>query len=54
MSKKPLKATDKRRQAAHKGKSGVREPESGSGEGSPLASLFNERRKPNGRGKKAF
>lgn len=52
MSKKPLKATDRRRNS---GKRGVRAPESeDDGAGSPLANLFHDRRKPNGHGKKAF
>lgn len=51
MSKKPLKATDKRRQSK---KRGVKEPESDMGAGPPLADLFKDRRRPNGRGKKAF
>ena len=52
MSKKPLKATDRRRNS---GKHGVRSPENDDeGSGNPLANLFNDRRKPNGHGKKAF
>lgn len=49
MSKKPLKATDKRRQSK---KRGVKEPESDSGAGAPLADLFNDRRHANGKGKR--
>lgn len=51
MSKRPLKATDRRRNSK---KHDVRQPESDAGSGSPLADLFNDRRKPNGHGKKAF
>ena len=52
MSKRPLKATDKRRVS---GKHGVRAPEGGEGLGSasPLANLFNDRRKNLGHGKRA-
>jgi hypothetical protein len=48
MSRKPLRATDRR-----KGK--VRDPqkESSTGSANPLASLFNDRRHPNGSGKRA-
>ena len=59
MSKKPLKATDRRRNIVNK--HGVKSPEGGdSGAGEPLADLFNDRRKTqghghhNGHGKKAF
>ena len=50
MSHRPLKSTDKRRLYGHKHAGG----DSETGEGKPLASLFNDRRKhPNGKGKRA-
>jgi hypothetical protein len=47
---KPLKSTDKRRRRHHA--KAIAEPSS-SGAGAPLADLFNDRRKPNGAGKRA-
>lgn len=52
MSKKPLKATDRRRNSGKHGVRGTDAEEGGSG--APLANLFNDRRKPNGHGKKSF
>jgi hypothetical protein len=49
----PLKATDRRR---NKRTARVEKPtdDDNSGAGTPLANLFNDRRKPNGRGKRAI
>jgi hypothetical protein len=52
MSHKPLKATDRRRQSRRAGK--ISEPDDDGGSARPLADLFNDRRKPNGRGKRAI
>lgn len=51
MTHKPMRATDRRRQ-----RRGARidEPDQDSGAGDPLADLFNDRRKPNGKGKRAI
>lgn len=51
MAHKPLKATDRRRSR----KSGkISQPDNDSGAGAPLADLFNDRRKPNGKAKRAI
>lgn len=52
MSKKPLKSTDRRRNSKSHGVKPVSKDTDGAGP--PLASLFNDRRRPNGAGKKAF
>jgi hypothetical protein len=52
MTRKPLKATDRRRQSRKAER--ISEPDSDAGAGAPLADLFNDRRKPNGRGKRAI
>lgn len=53
MAKQPLKMTDRRRRT-HTGEK-VQGPASGGGNGSgaPLARLFNDRRHPNGSGKRS-
>lgn len=50
--KRPLKATDKRRLYARSDTNKVTAP-SGNGSASPVARLFNDRRGPNGKGKRA-
>lgn len=52
MSKKPLKATDRRRNRKN---AGIPAPDTqgNTGVGAPLADLFNDRRGRNGQGKKA-
>lgn len=54
MSHGPLKATDRRRQS-RKGKR-VEQPgdDDSTGGASPLADLFNDRRNPNGKAKRAI
>ena len=52
MARKPLKATDRRRQSRKADR--ISEPDSDTGGAPPLADLFNDRRKPNGRGKRAI
>lgn len=52
MTHKPLKATDRRRHGRKAGK--ISEPGDNDGSASPLADLFNDRRKPNGKGKRAI
>lgn len=52
MAHKPLKATDRRRQSRKAGK--ISQPDGDSGTAEPLADLFNDRRKPNGRAKRAI
>jgi hypothetical protein len=52
MAHKPLKATDRRRQSRKAER--ISEPDESGGAGAPLADLFNDRRKPNGRGKRAI
>ena len=52
MAHKPLKATDRRRQSRKSER--IDQPDSGGGAGAPLADLFNDRRKPNGRAKRAI
>lgn len=50
MGKRPLKATDKRRNS----KGGFKDDsDSENGSGKPLAGLFHDRRKNNGHGKRA-
>ena len=52
----PLDATDRRRQAGHKRPKhlGVETEEHGNGAGGNIAHLFNDRRKRNAEGKRAF
>lgn len=51
--RKPLSATDRRRQAGHKHPRSVSSTE-GTGEGKRLANLFTDRRKSTGEGKRAY
>ena len=55
MGHKPLKATDKRRAANSHKSGGSKDSGTGSesGEGSMLANLFNDRKRPNGKGHRA-
>lgn len=57
MSRGPLAATDRRRQAGHKrpkhAGAGSDDREEGNGAGHNLAHLFNDRSKRNGNGKRA-
>lgn len=52
MAHKPLKATDRRRR--RKAEHIAQPDEDSGGTASPLADLFNDRRKPNGRAKRAI
>jgi hypothetical protein len=54
MTHKPLKATDKRR-SGNSGKKvhDAKSDDESSGAGTPLANLFNDRRRPNGHGHRA-
>lgn len=55
MSRGPLAATDRRRQAGHKRPrhANVDDDQDGNGSAKKLAHLFTDRRKPNGSGKRA-
>jgi hypothetical protein len=51
-TRKPLKATDRRRQTRKAAK--VAQPDENDDSASPLADLFNDRSKPNGKAKRAI